>query len=236
MIKYNILQYALVGLEEYSRWFASFAFCATSLAVLSGALAERIHLRVHVVSSIFFVTVTHPFIVHWAWGNGWASPYRSHLREELLAGCGVVDFAGAGVVHMTGGLAALIMSKMAQPRKGRFTTMFDYPAYASVFQSLGTLLLWVGWYGMIAVRAQSVESDDKWRYVLVRAMSTTSLAAASSCVTSVCFGNFLNGSISPKLANNGALSGLVAISASCATCSMEGAFVIGIILIAMPAH
>jgi ammonium transporter, Amt family len=222
-----LLQYAAVGLEEYSKWFGSFSFCATSLAVVAGALAERIQLRVHILASIFFVTVTYPFIVHWAWGNGWASPFRSSLREELLAGCGVVDFAGCGVVHMTGGLVALIMSKMAQPRDGRFTVMFDYPMYSSIFQSLGALLMWVGWYGMIAVRAQSVESDENWGNVLMRAMSTTSVSGAAACVTSVLIGNFLNGSISTQLANNGALSGLVAVSASCATCSMEGAFVIG---------
>ena len=165
--------------------------------------------------------------MHWAWGNGWASPFRSSLRQELLAGCGVVDFAGSGVIHMAGGSVALVMSILLGPRDGRFTVMFDYPVYANVFQSIGTLMIWFGWFGIIIIAAQSVQSENQWGYVTARALSTASVSAAASCITSVMLGHFINGHISTTLGNNGALSGLVAISAACATCSVGGAFVIG---------
>ena len=214
-------------MDEYSNWFSSFVLCTIGMAIVSASLSERINFRAHLIASILFAAIIYPFIVHWAWGDGWASPYRSYLREELLAGCGVIDFAGSGVIHMTGGLTALILSKMSLPREGRFSVLFQYPAYSSIFQSLGTLLIWFSWYGLIAVSSRSVESDDHWGSVLGRAISTTSLAAAAACVTSVLLGQIVNGQVLLQLCNNGALSGLVAISASCATCTMYGAFIIG---------
>jgi Amt family ammonium transporter len=214
-------------MENLGQWFVSWLFCSIAITITSGTVAERITFRSYVVSTFIFATMTYPFLVHWAWSSGWASPYRSNIQQELLGRCGVLDFAGSGVVHMTGGLTALIITKMIGPRKNRFTPAgLKYPAYNTVFHCLGTLILWFGWYGYNAVAAHTITGNGD---VVMRVVAVTTISAACSCLTTVTLGLVLNDYVSSSLANGGALSGLVAISAGCATTEMEGALVIGVV-------
>lgn len=174
-----------------------------------------------------FCTFLYPFLVHWAWGDGWASSYRSNIQQELLGRCGVLDFSGSSVVHMSGGLMSLVMTKMIGARADRFSkTGLKYPPYNTVFQCLGTLLLWFAWYGYNIVSARAITGMGD---VVARVAATTTIAASTSCLTSIAIGFVRYGYTSSSLANGGALSGLVAISAGCATTTMEGALVIGFI-------
>lgn len=88
-------------------------------------------------------------VVHWAWhADGWASPYRrADEGAPLLAGCGAADFAGSGVVHMVGGVAALVAAVAVKPRRGRFYNgrVCRLAQQSPALQTLGTLILWVGW-------------------------------------------------------------------------------------------
>jgi ammonium transporter, Amt family len=192
-----------------------------------------------VVNATLYVVFIFPFVVHWAWGNGWASPFRSRISEEvslllsllsspysqLLGGCGVLDYSGSGVLHLTGGITAFIVSKLIGPRKGRFSSPgLHFHEYSTLFQSVGAVAMWIGWYGIIL---GSSNSNGATSQTISRSMAATTIAACSGCITSVLLGYVLNGFISPSLSNGGVLSGLVAISATCATCTMYAALIIG---------
>ena len=185
--------------------------------------------QAYFIYAVGLSALVYPFVVHWAWSDGFMSAFRSDERDELLFGCGAVDFAGSGVVHMTGGVAALIGVIFLGPRLGRFDegSQFKLPDYAPIFQCLGTLILFLGWFGFNGVSTLMISGGRS--AVAAKAICTTVIAGSSACVTSVMIGRFHLGYINFELANNGLLAGLVAITASCATVEMEGAFCIGII-------
>ena len=104
---------------EYSKWFYSFAFAATSTTIVSGAVAERFKFKAYAMYSMVITALVYPVVAHWCWSKkGWASPLTA--PHELLLGVGAVDYAGSGVVHVTGGLAALIACVAVGPRVGRY--------------------------------------------------------------------------------------------------------------------
>lgn len=96
------------GAFLYAFWFFQFTFCATAATIVSGAMAERAKVEGYIIFSFVMSVIIYPVVVHWTWGGGW-------LSEE-----GYSDFAGSGVVHMTGGLSALVAAIVLGPRIGRF--------------------------------------------------------------------------------------------------------------------
>ncbi|CAM9176237.1 unnamed protein product [Sphacelaria rigidula] len=147
----------------------------------------------------------------------------------LLLSCGSADFAGAGVVHMTGGICALVTAKVIKARNGRFRsdgTVYRLPQQSPALQTLGALILWVGWYGF---NGGSVGSISNGRSVLVaKAVVNTTIAAASSVLSMGISVKAMHKKFDSAHLNNGILSGLVAISASGPLVEVEGAFVIGV--------
>jgi len=154
----------------------------------------------------------------------------------------VIDFAGSGVVHMTGGATALVAAIILGPRRGRFydddgnalETPVSFPAHSTALQVLGTFILWFGWYGFNPGSALAIANPESAATAGLCAVTTT-LAAASGCVTAMCIDSFAEckttGEVSYDLtmAMNGALGGLVAITAGCSVVYPWAAVVIGIV-------
>mmetsp|Transcript_75963 Transcript_75963/g.216751 ORF Transcript_75963/g.216751 Transcript_75963/m.216751 type:complete len:444 (-) Transcript_75963:428-1759(-) len=226
----------------YGMWLFQWAFAATTATIVSGAVAERCTFTAYITYSILLTGFVYPVVVCWGWNTtGWASAWKSVDDDEnpLLMGCGVIDFAGSGVVHMTGGVAALVGSALLGARKARQPVAggplvelpSDYaPEYGPIFQTLGTLVLWMGWYGFNGVSTLYIVN---YGLVAAKTMVTTTIAAGTGAVTTLFVGSLMDGKTDGqytlKLGNvqNGLLGGLVAVTASCSVIEPYAAFVIG---------
>ncbi|CAN0067623.1 unnamed protein product, partial [Ectocarpus fasciculatus] len=123
----------------YANWIFQWAFAASATTIVSGAMAERATFGAYVLHSFLITSFIYPIVAHWAWSEeGWASARRADDDEDgLLFGCGVIDFAGSGVVHVTGGMAALVGIFILGPRVGRFNedgTSNTMPQQSAVLQ------------------------------------------------------------------------------------------------------
>ncbi|CAM9131110.1 unnamed protein product, partial [Hapterophycus canaliculatus] len=150
--------------------------------------------------------------------------------RALLLGCGATDFAGAGVVHMTGGASALVAAKLVGPRTKRFRengTLNKLPQQSPALQTLGALILWVGWYGFNGGSVGSVSNGGS--VLVAAAVVNTTIAAAASVLCMGLWVKMIYKKFDSSHLNNGILSGLVAISASGPLVQPEGAFIIGVV-------
>lgn len=241
------------GGAGYETWFFQVAFAAAAATIVSGAVAERTTIICYVLYAIVLTTFVYPVVVHWQWGGGFTG--CDHTKDDDCVGA--VDYAGSGVVHMTGGLAAIIGAAIIGPRRGRFeggicrSTTNDMPSYSIVFTTLGTLILWYGWYGFnvgsslgivwvgeqreldIAAQAAGSHSVAGSEAGLVMVNTTVGPAAGAFCtliccaIASVLKGDGLKFFLEPVL--NGILAGLVSITAGCADIRPWAAAVMGAI-------
>jgi len=226
---------ACAGYEHrYPEWFFQFAFAATAATIVSGAVAERTTTTMYVIYSLWLTCWVYPVVVHWQWGHGWA------WRE------GAVDYAGSGIVHMTGGCAAIIGAAVVGPRKGRFegsifkVKVNELPQNSVVFSTIGTILLWFGWYGFNTGSTLGIV----WVYSSATGVGTTeaglvlintTLAPCAAGLTAMMTTTLITFiktkkyilELPPVL--NGVLAGLVAITAGCADVRPWAAVVMGII-------
>jgi len=229
----------LNGYDSYAGFFFQFAFAATAATIVAGTVAERCKMSAYLCYSLFLTGFVYPVVVHAIWSsNGFLSAFAS----DPFLGIGMVDFAGSGVVHMTGGATALIAAIILGPRKGRFydedgnplETPVTFPAHSVALQILGTFILWFGWYGFNPGSALAISSSDAAATASLCAVTTT-IAAAAACVTSMFADTILEyqstGEVSYDLtmAMNGALGGLVAITAGCSVVEPWAALIIGAI-------
>merc|ERR1712048_584422 len=162
--------------------------------------------------------------------------------SDPMLGIGMVDFAGSGVVHMTGGATALVAAAVLGPRKGRFydedgnalETPASFPAHSVALQVLGTFILWFGWYGFNPGSALAIDNSDSAATAALCAVTTT-LSAAARCVTAMFTDTILEmmktgeASYDLTMAMNGALGGLVGITAGCSVVLPWAAVLIGIV-------
>ena len=211
--------------KQYAFWFFQWAFAATTATIVSGAVAERVSLNAYIVYSIVLTSFIYPVVVHWGWAGGWASAFVDEGKRFM--DCGVIDFAGSGVVHMTGGVAALCATIVTGPRIGRFDESGSIlPQQSAVLQSLGTLILWLGWYGFNGVSTLAIIGVSG---IAAKTMVTTTISAASASIVTVLISKMISGYWDAGSANNGVLAGLVGITAGCSVVEPEGAFVIGVV-------
>lgn len=190
-------------------------FAATAATIVSGAMAERTKFSSYVAYSAVITLVIYPIVGHWVWGGGW------------LSKLGFVDFAGSTVVHSLGGWAALIGASILGPRIGKFTKDGKpnaIPGHSITLGALGVFILWFGWFGFNP--GSTLAGTDL--SIASIAMTTNLAAAAGACVVMIItWIRYKKPDVSMTL--NGALGGLVAITAGCATVSMWGAIAIGAI-------
>jgi Amt family ammonium transporter len=231
--------FGLRGYTDYAGFFFQFAFAATAATIVAGTVAERCKMSAYLCYSIFLTGFVYPVVVHSIWsGNGFLTAFRP--LDDALRGVGVIDFAGSGVVHMTGGLTALIAAIILGPRKGRFYDEDGNPLeepvtfqpHSVALQILGTFILWFGWYGFNPGSALAI-SDAGIAGVAALCAVTTTMAAAAGCVTAMFTDSIIEGrktgetTYDLSMAMNGCLSGLVAITAGCSVVTPWAALIIG---------
>lgn len=194
-------------------------FCATAATIVSGAMAERTKFLSYCLYSVIISAVIYPISGHWIWGGGWLSSLGFH------------DFAGSTAVHMVGGVAALIGAKILGPRIGKYSKdgkAKAIPGHSLTLGALGVFILWFCWFGFNGGSTVSMSGDD----TLLSASSifvTTNLAAACAAIATMILTwiRYKKPDISMTL--NGALAGLVGITAGCDAVSPVGAAIIGVI-------
>jgi len=212
--------------QSYQGWLFQFAFAATAATIVSGAVAERTKMAAYLCYSFALTAFVYPVVVHWVWSSaGWLSAFNA----KPLFGTGLIDFAGCGVVHMTGGISALIGAKIVGPRIGRYDAdgkLIDIPGHSSTLQALGTFILWVGWYGFNPGSTLAITGLSD---VAGKTAVTTTLSAAAGAVA--CLGIFKMSTHAFDLNQtlNGALAGLVSITAGCSVVEPYAAVIIGAI-------
>jgi len=226
--------------SEYIGFFFQFAFAATAATIVAGTVAERCKMSAYLCYSFFLTAFVYPVVVHSIWSSdGFLTAFGD---GPLFRGTGMIDFAGSGVVHMTGGATALVAAIILGPRRGRFydedgnvlETPVDFPAHSVSLQVLGTFILWFGWYGFNPGSALVIANSDSAATAALCAVTTT-LAAACGCATAMFFDSFMESqktgetSYDLTMAMNGALGGLVAITAGCSVVKPWSACIIGVI-------
>lgn len=187
----------------WADFFFQVVFVATAMSVVSGAVAERKKLWSFLLFALIFTTIIYPFQGSWSWGGGWLS--------EL----GFFDFAGAGIVHMAGAAAALAAVLLIGPRLGKYTKDGKpRPIHGSnaAQVTLGTLILWMGWFGFNGgsqLAIVGVENADAVAKIFVN----TNTAAASGLLSAMVLSKLWLGRTALNAVCNGALAGLVVITA-----------------------
>ena len=194
-------------------------FCATAATIVSGAMAERTKFISYLIYSFFISTIIYPIVGHWVWGGG------------FLSNLGFHDFAGSTVVHSIGGWSALVGASIIGPRIGKYSKdgkSHAIPGHSLTLGALGVFILWFGWFGFnpaSQLAASGVENATAIGHIFV----TTNLAAASAAIVAMIITWLRYKKPDVSMTLNGALAGLVAITAGCDVVSPMGAFIIGII-------
>jgi len=233
-LSFMLLGYTLLAAEDYlfgligipnlgiftdfsafdsSDFIFNLVFCATAATIVSGAMAERTRFSAYCIYSIVISAVIYPIEAGWVWnGNGW------------LAQLGFIDFAGSGAIHMVGGIAGFIGAAFLGPRIGKYSNdgkARAIPGHSLTLGALGVFILWFGWYGFNGAAAGDAAE-------LGSIFVTTTIAATSASVATMCFTWLRTGKPDVSMSLNGALAGLVGITAGCANVDAVGALVIGL--------
>jgi Amt family ammonium transporter len=196
-------------------------FMDTTATIPTGAMAERWKFSAFAVFSIFIGAVIYPIYANWTWGGGWLS----QLGVNLGLGHGHVDFAGSSVVHMTGGVTALVGAWLLGPRRGKYNadgTPNAIPGHNLPMALVGTFILCFGWFGF---NPGSTLAGSDLRIGVIA--TNTMLAGAAGGVVAMLYMWSKFGKPDPSMMANGTLAGLVAITAPCAFVTAPSAVLIG---------
>ena len=194
-------------------------FCATAATIVSGSMAERTNFKAYCVYSAMISLLVYPISGHWIWGGGW------------LASLGFHDFAGSTAVHMVGGVTACIGTKILGPRIGKYDKngkAHAIPGHNLTAAALGVFILWFCWFGFNGASTVAMSTDADMVSASQIFMNTNMAAAVATCTVMIfTWIRYKKPDVSMSL--NGALAGLVAITAGCDMVSVAGAFFIGLI-------
>jgi len=202
---------------DYSDLFFQTVFCATAATIVSGAMAERTEFKSYLIFTIVVSVLIYPVSGHWTWGGGWLSQMGFH------------DFAGSSIVHSVGGWIGLAGAAVIGPRIGKYTKdgkARAIPGHNLTLGALGVFILWFGWFGFNPGSQLAAAGTDN-AVAIGHIAITTNLAAAAGAITAmmVAWVRYKRPALSISL--NGALAGLVAITAGCDAVDPMGAVAIG---------
>ncbi len=191
------------GYSVMSDWFFQMVFVATAASIVSGTVAERIRFWPFMTFVIILTGIIYPIQGSWTWGEGW------------LDGMGFSDYAGSTIVHSVGGWAALTGAFILGARKGKYNadgSVNPMPGANLPLATLGTFILWLGWFGfnggsVLALGSASAAAEMAIVYV------NTNLAAAGGVVAAVIMSQIMFGKVDLSMGLNGAIAGLVSITA-----------------------
>ncbi|EFJ41277.1 hypothetical protein VOLCADRAFT_77636 [Volvox carteri f. nagariensis] len=216
------------GMGMWTDFFFQWAFCATAATIPAGSVAERFNFNAYMGYSIFIAGFVYPVVAHWAWCvEGWLG---FGVNTPLFK-AGYIDFAGSGVIHMTGGLAGLIGATMVGPRLGRFDAdgnPVEMPGHSAILVVLGTVLLWFGWYGFNPTSMLMITSTPA-ATVVGRAAVTTTLSGAAGGIACLLNGFRRHRGWDLVGLCNGILCGFVAITACCHVVEPWAAILCGLV-------
>ena len=205
------------GYSAHSDWFFQMVFCATTASIVSGTLAERIKFWPFLLFTALLTGFIYPVVGSWEWGTGW------------LDAKGFSDFAGSTLVHSTGGWAALAGAIILGARAGKYGAngqVNPIPGSSMPLATLGVFILWLGWFGFNGASQLAMGTIEDGNAVS-KIFVNTNLAACAGVVTAIIYTQFRYKKIDLTMALNGALAGLVAITAEPLTPSVPVAMLVG---------
>jgi len=201
------------GVPLAAKFFFQLVFAGTAATIVSGAVAERVKFLSFILFSFALVALIYPVGGHWAWGGGW------------LGTAGFKDFAGSTVVHSIGGWAALTGVIILGPRIGKYSAsgkVQPIPGHNMGFATLGTLILWLGWFGFNPGSTMAADVE-----LISTVALNTNMAAAAGCLAATAVAWIVLGKPDLSMILNGTLAGLVAITAPCAFVTTASSVIIG---------
>ncbi|MBM0740709.1 ammonium transporter [Phormidium sp. CLA17] len=204
------------GVPLLAKFFFQLVFAGTAATIVSGAVAERIKFMSFLIFSFLLVGIAYPITGHWIWGGGW------------LQTLGFWDFAGTTVVHSVGGWAALMGAAILGPRLGKYGAdghSNALPAHNMSIATLGTLILWLGWFGFNPGSTMAVGDGSLISHIAI----TTNTAGAFGGLAATITAWLYLGKPDLSMIINGILAGLVSVTAACAFVTVPAAAVIGTI-------
>ena len=205
------------GYSTASDWFFQMVFCATTASIVSGTLAERIKLWPFLIFTVVLTGFIYPIAGSWQWGAGW------------LSEMGFADFAGSTLVHSVGGWAALSGALILGARTGKFGLngqVTPLPGSSMPLATLGTFILWLGWFGFNGASQLAMGTIGDVSDVS-RIFANTNMAAAAGVVVTIVLTQIMYKKVDVTMALNGALAGLVSITAEPLAPSVFQAVLIG---------
>ncbi len=206
------------SVPTHAAWLFQLVFAATAATIVSGAMAERTQFKSYLIYSVFITGIIYPIVGHWIWGGGW-------LDGGIVEWLDVNDFAGSTVVHSTGGWLALTGAIVLGPRLGKYDSEGKPRPIAGhnlPLAALGVFILWLGWFGFNPGSEMGASSAT-----IAGIAVTTNLAAAAGAITAMITAWIFLGKPDAGMSLNGALAGLVAITAGCASVNPTSAAIIG---------
>lgn len=210
---------SVTNLPNMAFFIFQLVFAATAATIVSGAMAERTKFTAYLIYSVVISAVIYPISGHWAW-----------MADGFLYKMGFHDFAGSSVVHFVGGTSALVGAMLLGPRIGKYQNgeVKVIPGHNLLIGALGVFILWLGWFGFnpgSKIAAHGADNAAAISLIFV----TTNMAGAAAAATAMFVAWFRVGKPDIGITLNGALAGLVGVTAGCDIVSPAGAIAIGVL-------
>ena len=205
------------GYSASSDWFFQMVFVATAASIVSGTVAERIKLWPFLIFTVVLTSIIYPIQGSWTWGGGW------------LTEMGFADFAGSSIVHSVGGWAALTGAIILGARRGKYGPdgqVHPIPGANMPLATAGPFILWLGWFGFNGGSVLALDSASN-AVVMANVFANTNMAAAGGVVAAVILTQLIYKKVDLSMALNGAIGGLVSITAGPDTPVLGEAILIG---------